>query len=430
MNERPSGSRPPRRDQPKRDGDRPRSDRPKRDGDRPRSDRPKRDGDRPRSDRPKTDGDRPRSDRPKTDGERPRFDKDKPRSDRPRRDDDRPRSDRPRSDRPRSDRPKRDGDRPRSDRPKRDGDRPWSDRPKRDGDRPRFDKDKPWSDRPRRDDDRPRSDRPRSDRPRSDRPRSDRPQRSGNRPGFDRPRDDFAPRVPRGPVIDADVTGEELDKAIGHELKSLGEGGAKAVAKRLVMIARYIDEQPELAWEHAQEALRSAGRLAIVREAAGLAAYHAGNYAEALRELRAHRRVSGSDEHWPVMADCERGMGRPEKALQMAGAPEVKNLTRAQAVEMRIVAAGARADLGQLDAAVVTLQCRELSMNSKDAWAARLKYAYADALLSVGRNEEALTWFNKAVEADTEGLTDAADRVAELEGIVLESLEDYEDEEA
>lgn len=359
------------------------------------SDRPRRD-DR-RSERPRSD--RPRSDRPSSD---------RPRSDRPRRDGERTNSDRPRSDRPSSDRSR--SDRPRSDRPS--SDRPRSDRPRSD----RSSSDRPRSDRPRRDGERSYSDRPRSDRPRSDRPR------------FDKPREDFAPRVPRGPEVDADVTGEELDKAIKHELKSLGEGGAKAVSRRLVMIARLIDDQPELAWEHAQEALRSAGRLAIVREAAGLAAYHAGLYAEALRELRAHRRMSGSDEHWPVMADCERGLGRPEKALQMAGAPEVKNLTRAQAVELRIVAAGARVDLGQLDAAVVTLQCRELSMNSKDSWVPRLRYAYADALLAVDRVEEARTWFAKAAQADSEGLTDALDRVAELEGVVLESLEDQDDD--
>ena len=362
----------------------------------------------------------------------------RPESDRPRRDDrrsDRPRSDRSGSDRPRSnrsgsDRPRRDGDKPRSAGPRSAGPRsagPRSAGPRSAGPR----SDRPSSDRPRRDGDKPRSFGPRNSDsrnsgsrnsgPGNDRPRSVRPR-------FDKPREEFVPRAPRGPAIDDDVTGEELDKGIKHELKSLGEGGAKAVSRRLVMIARLIDTEPELAWEHAKAALQSAGRLAIVREAAGLAAYHAGLYAEALRELRAHRRMSGSDEHWPVMADCERGLGRPEKALQMAGADEVKNLTRAQAVEMRIVAAGARADLGQLDAAVVTLQCRELSMNSKDSWVLRLRYAYADALLAVGRTEEARTWFVKAADADPEALTDALDRVAELDGVVLESLDDHEEE--
>jgi tetratricopeptide (TPR) repeat protein len=225
------------------------------------------------------------------------------------------------------------------------------------------------------------------------------------------------------------VTGEEIDRSVRHELRSLGEAGSATVAKRLVMVARLLETDPEAAWAHAQEALRSAGRLSLVREAAGLAAYHAGQYAEALRELRAHRRMSGSNEHWPVMADCERGLGRPEKALQMAGAPEVATLDRAASVEMRIVAAGARADLGQHEAAVVTLQSKDLGSGAKTPWVARLRYAYAEALLAVGRVDEAREWFQRAADSDTEDMTDALDRVAELDGVVLESVVDEDADE-
>jgi hypothetical protein len=117
------------------------------------------------------------------------------------------------------------------------------------------------------------------------------------------------------------------------------------------------------------------------------------------------------------MADCERGLGRPEKALDMAGAPEVHKLDKAGQVEMRLVAAGARRDLGQLDAAIVTLQSPELASNAVQPWTARLRYAYADALLAAGRQGEAREWFAKAVEADKDGSTDASDRLAELDGV-------------
>ncbi|MGO4759475.1 tetratricopeptide repeat protein, partial [Streptomyces sp. 2MCAF27] len=120
---------------------------------------------------------------------------------------------------------------------------------------------------------------------------------------------------------------------------------------------------------------------------------------------------------WPVMADCERGMGRPERALAMAGEPEVQKLDRAGQVEMRLVAAGARRDMGQTDAAVVTLQSPELASQSVQPWTARLRYAYADALLAVGREDEAREWFAKALEADQGGTTDASDRLAELDGV-------------
>ncbi|WP_237534363.1 hypothetical protein [Streptomyces sp. SID3343] len=183
------------------------------------------------------------------------------------------------------------------------------------------------------------------------------------------------------------------------------------------MIGRTVDEDPELAYKYAKVALRLASRVAAVREAAGIAAYMAGAYAEALSELRAARRMTGSSEHWAVMADCERGMGRPERALQMAGADEVKELDKAAQIELRIVAAGARRDLDQLDAAVVTLQVPELNANSTTPWVARLRFAYADALAAVGRDEEARDWFGRAAEADAGGETGAAERVAEIDGL-------------
>jgi tetratricopeptide (TPR) repeat protein len=117
-----------------------------------------------------------------------------------------------------------------------------------------------------------------------------------------------------------------------------------------------------------------------------------------------------------MMADCERALGRPEKALAMAAAPEVKKLSKPSLVEMRIVAAGARADLGQLDAAVVTLQTADLNTPGA-AWVPRLRFAYAAALEAAGRPEEARQWYVKAAEADPEGETDAVERLQELDGI-------------
>ncbi|EPH40914.1 hypothetical protein STRAU_6037 [Streptomyces aurantiacus JA 4570] len=184
-----------------------------------------------------------------------------------------------------------------------------------------------------------------------------------------------------------------------------------------MMVAKLIDEDPEQAYEYAKIALRLASRVAAVREAAGFAAYANQKFSEALAEFRAARRMTGSVELWPVMADCERGLGRPEKALDMAGAPEVHKLDKAGQVEMRLVAAGARRDMGQIDAAIVTLQSPELASNSVQPWTARLRYAYADALLAAEREDEAREWFAKAIEADKDGSTDASDRLAELDGV-------------
>ncbi|MBZ3902761.1 tetratricopeptide repeat protein [Streptomyces griseiscabiei] len=231
--------------------------------------------------------------------------------------------------------------------------------------------------------------------------------------------------------IPEDVTGDEIDKDVRQELLSLPKGLAEEVAKNLVMVARLIDEEPERAYGYSRVALRLASRVAAVREAAGFAAYANQKYSEALAEFRAARRMTGNVDLWPVMADCERGLGRPEKALDMAGAPEVHKLDKAGQVEMRLVAAGARRDMDQLDAAIVTLQSPELASNSVQPWTARLRYAYADALLAAGREGEAREWFAKAVEADKDGSTDASDRLAEMDGVeFVDALGDDEDDES
>ncbi|MEV5533043.1 hypothetical protein [Streptomyces prunicolor] len=210
---------------------------------------------------------------------------------------------------------------------------------------------------------------------------------------------------------------------------SLPKGLAEDVSKNLVMVARLIDEDPEGAYAYSKIALRLASRVAAVREAAGFAAYANQKYSEALAEFRAARRMTGSVDLWPVMADCERGLGRPEKALDMAGAPEVHKLDKAGQVEMRLVAAGARRDMDQLDAAIVTLQSPELASNTVQPWTARLRYAYADALLAAGREDEAREWFVKAVESDKDDSTDASDRLAAMDGVeFVDAFVEDEDE--
>lgn len=180
------------------------------------------------------------------------------------------------------------------------------------------------------------------------------------------------------------------------------------------MAVRLLEDDPAAALAHAQAAAGRAPRLAVVREAVGLAAYAAGEWAAAIRDLKAAMRISGSVEFWPIVADCERGLGRPERAVAMAGAPEVRALTRAGKVEMRIVASGARADMGELDAALLTLKCPELSDEAIHDWSVSLWYAFASLCARLGRRDEALEWFARAADADDDDATDAAEQVALL----------------
>lgn len=220
------------------------------------------------------------------------------------------------------------------------------------------------------------------------------------------------------------MTGRELDPGVRAALGSLARDTGKQVARHLVMAGELLDEDPEAAWQHAEAARRMAGRIGVVREAAGLVAYRSGRYDVALTELRTARRLTGSTEHLPVMADCERGMGRPERALAMLTTPEARTLDRAGQVELLIVAAGARADLGQLDAAVVTLQVPQLNDKVREPWLARLRCAYADALAAAGRAEESRRWLELAAEVDDEDASGAAERLLEQDGIAFLDLDE------
>ena len=163
----------------------------------------------------------------------------------------------------------------------------------------------------------------------------------------------------------------------------------------------------------------------MVREASGLAAYHAGEWAEALSELRASRRMGG-DGHLPVMADAERALGRPERAIELSRSPEARDLEPEEAVELLIVVSGARRDLGEADAAVVGLQVPELDASRDEPWVPRLFYAYAEALQAAGRTDDAIRAFLEAAGTDVEGETDAEERAIMLgagEGVVAAEAE-------
>lgn len=214
------------------------------------------------------------------------------------------------------------------------------------------------------------------------------------------------------------------------ELRSLPRGLADLVAQHLVASGRFLDDEPERAYLHARTARRLAARLGGVREAVAITAYLAEHYDEALTEFRAVRRMTGNHEVLAMMADCERALGRPEKALTLAQDKHVRDLSEATQVELLIVAAGARRDMGQTAAAIQTLEVPELTKRTRAEWLPRLRYAYADALEEAGRKDDALIWFHRAAGADGDGSTGAAERAAELEGLEFTDLDedDYDED--
>jgi tetratricopeptide (TPR) repeat protein len=218
-----------------------------------------------------------------------------------------------------------------------------------------------------------------------------------------------------GPDLPEEITGRELDRSVTGQLKGLPEKLAARVARHLAAAGMLIDEDPEKAYQHTLAARARASRIAVVREATGEAAYAAGHFAEALAELRAAKRMNGATEYLPMMADCHRALGSPEQALKLAKSPSVVNFSPEAKAEMTLVESGARRDMGQMDAALRTLELAPLMNKTRANWVVRLRYAYADTLEAAGRETDALAWFHRTHAIDSDEITDAAARAEQLE---------------
>ena len=230
--------------------------------------------------------------------------------------------------------------------------------------------------------------------------------RRGGRPGeeqrADRP---IEPRVPEG------ITGRELDKDTREELRGLSKETAERVGRHLVSAELLQYSDPETALAHARFAARLGGRVGVVREVHGIFAYHAGDYRTASRELRTAMRITGRTDVLPMIADCERGLGRPERALDIAASEAANDLGVEAAIELMMVVAGAYADTGDVQTALRTLEIPALRHKVDGRWQVRLWVAYADLLERADREDEARRWITLAADADTDGLTDAAERL-------------------
>lgn len=220
-----------------------------------------------------------------------------------------------------------------------------------------------------------------------------------------------------------------LPRGVRAELRSLTPEHADVVGAHLLRAGELIDVDPESAYAHAEAARRRAARLPVTREAAGETAYAAGHYDIALNEFRALRRMSGTTEYLPAMADCERALGRPQAALRLvkeglAAQPDV-----AQLVELRLVEAGVRVDAGQSAEALRLLrtELERIGARGPKLARARLRFAYADLLEAAGETDLAERWFSSAAALDVEQATDAAERAAVLQGVTI-IFDDSEDE--
>ena len=272
--------------------------------------------------------------------------------------------------------------------------------------------------------------------------RSGRPDRAG---GVRPPRDSrdgaserpawqtrVAPKVrsdkPKSPPIPEEITPADLQMPVRVQLKTLSAENAEMTARHLAMVDLLIEQDPELAHQHALAAASRAGRIAVVRETVGITAYRTGDFALTLRELLTHRRMTASNDQLPLIVDSERGLGRPERALEVARSVDKATLTPAVRVNLAIATSGARLDLGQNELALAELEIKELDASRVFDYSPPLFWAYADTLEVLGRDVEAKKWATLADRAERALFPEASgedEEIAILEEIEIPSMKDW-----
>ncbi|SPT54180.1 Uncharacterised protein [Actinomyces bovis] len=255
-------------------------------------------------------------------------------------------------------------------------------------------------------------------------------QRRGGRNDRDGKRSSRAPqhaRIPE-PRLPEDVEAGMLEASARRELRALGRLNAENVARHLVMLQRLLETDPEEAYQHARYATSHAGRIAVVRESAGIAAYLAGHYQEALGHIRAARRLSGLDLHHAIEADCERALGRLDQALKVAAAASPKQLDDLEEAEIAMVVSGIRSEMGQPELGLVVIEDAIRLFRGDRETLRRMHSVRADRLTELGRGEEAdLIRARIGITAEGE---DQEYEEPEEELVAYDLEEDYEPEDS
>jgi hypothetical protein len=265
---------------------------------------------------------------------------------------------------------------------------------------------------------------------RGKRPRPNEEGPSGRGERTDKERPEWQTRVHRvkndekSPLIPSQVTPDDIDISVRVQLKTLTAENAEMVARHLAMVSLLIDDDPALAHKHALAASRRAGRLAIVHETLGLTAYASGEFALAIRELLTHRRLSGSNDQLPLIVDSERGLGRPERALEAVVGIDRSELDTGVRINLAIVLSGARLDLGQAKLAVQELEIPELNPKRIFQQSPLLFRSYAECLREAGSDGD--KWDELALRAEKAMAEQGEELFQVFEEISIPTSEDFE----
>ena len=199
----------------------------------------------------------------------------------------------------------------------------------------------------------------------------------------------YTHRRPDEPKMPKGIEWRMLTTDDRERLRGLSKEHAENIGLHILAAYTLEESNPELALEHAKWVARQASRIDFARETLAFVAYRQGDYKLALREFRTAFRMNGFLDYLPFIADCERGVGEPKKAIEVAVSDDAKYLRGEAKAEMFLVYAGALGDLKMWDKAIEIVHTLGRSKGLAGEYRMRAVQAEQYFLDECGRTEEA-----------------------------------------
>lgn len=200
----------------------------------------------------------------------------------------------------------------------------------------------------------------------------------------------YTHRRPDEPKMPKGIEWKMLTTDDRERLRGLSKEHAENIGLHILAAYTLEESNPELALEHAKWVARQASRIDFARETLAFVAYRQGDYKLAAREFRTAFRMNGFLDYLPFIADCERGLGEPKKAIEVAMSDDAKYLRGEAKAEMFLVYAGALGDLKMWDKAIEIVHTLGRSKGLAGEYRMRAVQAEQYFLEESGRSEEAI----------------------------------------
>ena len=200
----------------------------------------------------------------------------------------------------------------------------------------------------------------------------------------------YTHRRPDEPKMPKGIEWRMLTTDDRERLRGLSKEHAENIGLHILAAYTLEESNPELALEHAKWVARQASRIDFARETLAFVAYRQGDYKLALREFRTAFRMNGFLDYLPFIADCERGVGEPKKAIEVAVSDDAKYLRGEAKAEMFLVYAGALGDLKMWDKAIEIVHTLGRSKGLAGEYRMRAVQAEQYFLEEAGRTDEAI----------------------------------------